>query len=73
MSAKSSSVNEHLKTINEVFHVKIYTKLEAIKWRITYLLYYIYLLYTYSILQRDNYVVKSAKILTILGRFVQKM
>ena len=39
---KSSSVNEHLKTIHEVFHVKIYTKLNAIEWRITYLLYIFY-------------------------------
>ena len=43
LSAKSSSVNERLKTIHElVFHVKIYTKLKPIECRITYVLYIFY-------------------------------
>ena len=39
LSAKSSKVNERLKTIHEAFHVEIYFKLKPIECRITYLLY----------------------------------
>ena len=39
LSANSTSVNKHLKTIHEVFHVKNYIKLKPIEWKITYLLY----------------------------------
>ena len=55
LSAKGSSVNEQLKTIHEVFHVKIYTNLikcHRMENNIP----------TLYILQRASYVVKSAKI-----------
>ncbi len=39
---KKQLVNEHLKTIQGVFQVKIYTKLKPIECRITYLLYIFY-------------------------------
>ncbi len=66
MSAKSSSVNEHLKTILVVFHVKIYTKLKAMH-RMENNIPTLY------ILQRDSYVVKSAKMFNNFSRIVEKI
>ena len=57
--AKSSKVNERLKTIHEAFHVEIYFKL--LNMPISY------------ILELGSSVAKSAKISTILYYFVPKI
>ena len=58
MSAKSSKVNERLKTIQVAFHVGINLKFKPIECKITYLLYIVRL-------ELDSSVAKKAKILTV--------
>ncbi len=60
----SSLVNEHLKAIHRAFNVETYIKLMPTERKITYLLYIFYNLRVF--------VVKSAKISTILCPFAEK-